>query len=72
MSQLDKCVLAILAGTNDNNIRFTELCKILNAIGFSIDASWETIIWSRMQAVKGGNNAVFSKLYFKNTHLVIE
>jgi len=34
MSQRDKSLLAILSGISDNNIRFAELCKILEVLGF--------------------------------------
>ena len=34
ISQFSKQLLAILSGVSDNNIRFKELCNILDVLGF--------------------------------------
>ena len=34
MSQQNKQLLAVLSGLRDNNIRFTDLCGILESLGF--------------------------------------
>jgi len=34
MSQLSKQIIAVLSGMNDNNIRFNDLCNVLNLLGF--------------------------------------
>ena len=34
MGHISKQLLAILSGTRDNNIRFTDLCSILESLGF--------------------------------------
>lgn len=36
MSQKDKLLLKILFSTNDNNIKFTELLKIMELLGFEM------------------------------------
>lgn len=35
MSQHDKLIATVLSGKQDSNIRFTELCALLIAFGFS-------------------------------------
>jgi predicted RNA binding protein YcfA (HicA-like mRNA interferase family) len=34
MSKIDKLILKILKGTSDSNIRFDDLCKVLDHFGF--------------------------------------
>ena len=34
MSQRNKLFLAIMSGINDSNIRFSDLCKLLDSLGF--------------------------------------
>ena len=34
MSSADKIIAAILSGTKDKNIAFTDLCKLLASLGF--------------------------------------
>lgn len=34
MSQLDKLLLSVLCGTQDNNIKFNDIRKLLNTLGF--------------------------------------
>ena len=34
MSRHNKSLLTILSGTRDNNIRFADLCKVLDFLGF--------------------------------------
>ncbi len=36
MSQFDKFLLKILIGKSDNNIRFSELCTLLENLGFEV------------------------------------
>ncbi|TYQ12631.1 UNVERIFIED_CONTAM: hypothetical protein Cloal_3656 [Acetivibrio alkalicellulosi] len=35
MGQLEKLLIKILSGTNDKNIEFNDLCKILKTLGFN-------------------------------------
>ena len=34
MSQRDKCLATVLSGISDNNIRFADLCTLLDVLGF--------------------------------------
>lgn len=34
MSQLEKLMIKVLSGTNDNNISFKALCNLLVSLGF--------------------------------------
>jgi predicted RNA binding protein YcfA (HicA-like mRNA interferase family) len=36
MSQFDKILIKILSGTQDTNILFSDLCNVLEALGFSM------------------------------------
>ena len=47
MSQLEKLFFSILSGTNDTNIRFADLQKILETLGFSLRIKGDHFIYFR-------------------------
>jgi hypothetical protein len=65
MGKYDKLLLQILKGTSDANIRFDDLCKLLQYLGFEERIRGSHHIF-RKQGVE--EKSIFNKIIIKQNH----